>query len=336
MKKLCVFIVALLTIVGCGDEIEFNTPALQGKKDGNLWKAVYYEANLNDDGDIEISGGDNYETVKLVIPSPAIGNYELGESQPSEAIFVDIQDIEYSTKNVPDGDNHVYPADGLITVTRYNVLSNTISGEFRFNAYSASGRHTVNMSEGVFFDIPLPFSAAEVFACDDAVAAVEVARTNYEAVGTYHNDYPELCTAYVNALIQQQNACVDSTGMIQDLIDSLYCGDDDNDGILSINEDIDGDGDPTNDDTDADGTPDYLDTDDDGDSILTQYEDLDIDGGFLNDDTDADGIPNYLDNDDDNDTILTISENPDPNGDGNPDDAEDSNANGTPDYLDSL
>ncbi len=48
--------------------------------------------------------------------------------------------------------------------------------------------------------------------------------------------------------------------------------DQDGDGILSINEDLDGDGTYTDDDTDGDGTPNYLDTDDDGDGYLTKDE----------------------------------------------------------------
>ncbi|WP_298366936.1 FKBP-type peptidyl-prolyl cis-trans isomerase [uncultured Lutibacter sp.] len=48
--------------------------------------------------------------------------------------------------------------------------------------------------------------------------------------------------------------------------------DHDTDGILSIDEDIDNDGDVRNDDTDGDLIPNYLDADDDGDGILTKDE----------------------------------------------------------------
>ena len=72
--------------------------------------------------------------------------------------------------------------------------------------------------------------------------------------------------------------------------------DHDNDGILSINEDPDGDGNPLNDDTDGDGIPNLFDADDDGDQVLTANEfDEDADGQV--DDTDNDGVPDYLDND---------------------------------------
>ncbi len=67
------------------------------------------------------------------------------------------------------------------------------------------------------------------------------------------------------------------------------------DGVLSKDEDLNGDGDPFNDDTDGDGQPNLYDPDDDGDGIFTLYEyDQNKDG--IPDDTDGDGIPDYLDN----------------------------------------
>ncbi|CAH8288796.1 hypothetical protein EV196_11611 [Mariniflexile fucanivorans] len=56
--------------------------------------------------------------------------------------------------------------------------------------------------------------------------------------------------------------------------------------------------DATDDDTDGDGTPDYIDTDDDGDGISTINEDINNDGDPTNDDSNGNGIPNYLDNTD--------------------------------------
>ena len=72
--------------------------------------------------------------------------------------------------------------------------------------------------------------------------------------------------------------------------------DHDNDGILSINEDIDGDGIPFQDDTDGDRLWNMYDVDDDNDGVLTKNE-LDKNDDGIIDDTDNDGIPDYLDND---------------------------------------
>jgi len=68
-----------------------------------------------------------------------------------------------------------------------------------------------------------------------------------------------------------------------DYIDS----DDDNDGILTKDEDVDGDGDPTNDNTDGDDKPNYLDDDDDNDGLDTKFE--------SKEDTDGNGLDDYLD-----------------------------------------
>ncbi|MEZ4802759.1 MAG: hypothetical protein R2797_08290 [Gelidibacter sp.] len=86
---------------------------------------------------------------------------------------------------------------------------------------------------------------------------------------------------------------------------------DDNDGIPSELEDINGNGDLTDDDTDGDGVPNYLDDDDDGDNVKTINEEVNYTeaNGLANAlDTDGDGIPNYLDNDDDGDGVPTRDE----------------------------
>ncbi len=110
--------------------------------------------------------------------------------------------------------------------------------------------------------------------------------------------------------------------------------DHDGDGVLSIYEDLDGDGNRDNDDSDGDGVADYLDDDDDGDGVLTTDEEADPDGdGNPSDavDSDGDSVPNYLDADDDGDGVPTVGE--DPNGSSDPTD-DDTDGDGIPDYLD--
>jgi len=74
--------------------------------------------------------------------------------------------------------------------------------------------------------------------------------------------------------------------------------------------------------------------DDDNDGVPSLLEDINSNGDLEDDDTDGDGIPNYKDADDDGDNVPTIKENPDPNGDGILDDAKDTDGDGIPDYLD--
>ena len=72
--------------------------------------------------------------------------------------------------------------------------------------------------------------------------------------------------------------------------------DHDNDGIISIFEDIDGDNKPFGDDSDGDNLWNMYDVDDDGDGILTVNE-IDKNNDSIIDDTNNDGIPDYLDPD---------------------------------------
>ncbi len=80
----------------------------------------------------------------------------------------------------------------------------------------------------------------------------------------------------------------------------------DNDGIPSILEDLDGNGDVTNDNTDEEEErrrrvpllPNHIDSDDDGDGIPTRDEIvIDAEGNITFPDSDNDGIPDYLDSD---------------------------------------
>lgn len=69
----------------------------------------------------------------------------------------------------------------------------------------------------------------------------------------------------------------------------------DNDLVPNHKEDINKNGEVTDDDSDGDKIPNFADTDDDGDGILTSDEDINKDGNPTNDDSNGNGIPNYLD-----------------------------------------
>jgi len=85
--------------------------------------------------------------------------------------------------------------------------------------------------------------------------------------------------------------------VFQITLNDVNIADHDNDGVSSILEDINGDGDVKNDDTDGDLVMNYLDVDDDNDGILTKNEDTNGNGNWFDDDADGDGIPNFLDKD---------------------------------------
>ncbi len=104
----------------------------------------------------------------------------------------------------------------------------------------------------------------------------------------------DLVSDQVELVLVNDSTLLDTDG---DGTANILDKDDDGDNIFTADEDVDGDGDPTNDDTDLDEEPNYLDKDDDGDGIVTAREDNNNDGDYTNDDDDGDGIPDYLDAD---------------------------------------
>ena len=68
-----------------------------------------------------------------------------------EATILDT--VQYSTLNIGISDID-YPSDGEIYI-REITSDSKISGTFTFNAYNSSGESTVNVSQGVFYRLPL-------------------------------------------------------------------------------------------------------------------------------------------------------------------------------------
>lgn len=216
-----------------------------------------------------------------------------------------------------------------------------------------SGRNNTAWSatqEGWRFQLPQIAQANNFIFCDtnnDGVETFDLSTLYVAAIGT---------TSYYQTLLDAQNAdnalqnnytvatgvsntiFAAAAGVITQLnLSVINCTVDyDLDGVGTIDEDLNADGNLANDDTDGDGIPNFLDNDDDGDMILTSVEYVFSNQGRNTNtlrDTDNDGVPNYLDNDDDGDGVLTINE--DYNNNNNPAD-DDTNNNGLPDYLENT
>lgn len=368
MKRLAILFITVLTFASCGDEVEFNSPAIQANKDYELWKAEYFNAAIDSNGFLTITGGRNVETLQLKVPSVAVGSYILGNVDSMEGRFTAADGTVYSTNNDPDESLTIYPEYGEINLDE--ISNNTFTGTFSFNAYDDTGLRVVNFSGtteedpvigGMFFRVPLTSGSipAEIFTCDDAIVAAELAEAAFAATTaddlTYISsaDYTAACQALVLALQNQRTYCTDLNGALEIRINDLNpcafpceiaeenrntaeaaeenatignyisaC----EDYRFYLQEQIDFCG-------DTDGSIQLeLDAlncgDDDGDGVPNAFEDFNGDGVF-DDDTDMDGIPNILDDDDDGDGVLTINEAKDE--DGNPIDTD---GDGDVDYLD--
>ncbi|WP_299366188.1 DUF6252 family protein [Winogradskyella sp.] len=362
MKKLILLTLIFLTAYGCGDEVEFNSPAFQGDRANQLWRARAFSASIEVSGALTITGTNNVETINLRVPSAIEGTYVVGNVNAIEAEYIDAFGTVFSTNNRPDPSVSVYPELGEIVIEEIDLTQGAFTGTFRFLAFDASGLNSVGYSRGIFFRVPLVSGEipADPITCADKEMEAETARLAYEATFDSSLDFIDsatfeaACNAYIAALTEQRGFCGDIDGEIQDEIDALgncqisceIATANRNEAELQYNaatignydalcaqyqfflqEQIDICG-------DEDGSKqtelDNLDCgDDDGDGVPNVFEDFNGDGDFTNDDIDGDGVPNYLDNDDDGDGVLTADEAVDM--DGNP---VDTDSDGDVDYLD--
>ncbi|MCK8479296.1 DUF6252 family protein [Psychroserpens algicola] len=369
MKRLAVLFITVLTLVSCGDEVEFNSPAFQGNRNEVLWKAEFTNASIDENGYLTINAGNNVETVSLTIPSVAVGTYILGDVNSMEGRYVDANGTVYSTNNRPDPTVSIYPEYGFVKLDEIN--NNTFTGSFEFNAFDESGLNVINfggiteqdpITGGIFYRVPLVSGSipAVVITCDDTEEIALEARANWLASFDPsleyidQDTYQSTCNTYREALRVQRDYCGDLDGELQQAIDELnvcpfrctFATQNRNTAQAAIEAATIANYAVACDNYrfyleqqletcgDDDGSIqlalDNLDCgDDDNDGVPNAFEDFDGDGDLTNDDTDNDGIANYLDDDDDGDGVLTIDEAKD--ADGNPIDTD---GDTDVDYLD--
>ena len=362
MKKLILLSLTFLTVPSCGDEVQFNSPAFQGDRANQLWRAKAFSASIDASGFLTITGTNNTETVNLRVPSAIEGTYITGSVNAIEAEYIDGFGTVYSTNNKPDHSVSVYPELGEIVIEEIDLVRSTFTGTFRFLAFDASGLNSVGYSRGIFFKVPLASGTipADPVTCTDKEMDAEVALMAYEATFDSSLEFIDseafeaACNAYSAALTDQRNFCGDPDEAILDMIEALgscqlTCEQATSNRVeaesqhntatignfnekcaqyqLYLQEQIEFCGDE---DGSIQAEIDALNCgDDDGDGVPNVFEDFNEDGDLTNDDTDGDGTPNYLDNDDDGDGVLTMDEAVDENG--NPIDTD---GDGDVNYLD--
>lgn len=362
MKNILLLYLVCLTIFSCGDEVQFNTPAFQGDRANELWRAKAFSASIETNGFLTITGTNNVETVNLRVPSVTQAPFIVGIVNAIEAEYIDGFGTRFSTNNRPDSSVSIYPELGEIVIEDIDLANATFTGTFRFLAFDASGLNSVGYTNGIFYKVPLRFGEFpdNPITCIDTEIASDVALLAYEAIFDSSLEFIDgaaleaACDTYIDALTAQRNYCSDADGSIQAMIDALgNCQLTCNQAISNRTEaesqytvatigdfnekcaqyqfhlqeqrDVCGD-----DDGSIQEELEGLDCgDDDADGVPNAFEDFNGDGDLTNDDIDGDGLANYLDSDDDGDGVLTLDEAFD--ADGNPIDTD---GDGDVDYLD--
>ena len=150
MKKFYL-LVMLATFSNCSEDLSNNTPGFEALVNGKDWIAQSYNATIQNN-QLSISGNNQLGTISIVIDSINVNSFELRSWSDDFAVFQDT--IYYSTKN--DGIGSIaFLSAGRIDINEINYFENSVSGHFYFECYDNSGLHVKNVSEGVFYRVPI-------------------------------------------------------------------------------------------------------------------------------------------------------------------------------------
>ena len=151
MKKI-LYISIIFIFFNCEDDITDKIPAFEARVNGNFdWTAQTFNATIQNN-QLSLSGNNPFGTVSILIDSLGVGTYNLYSWTDDFAVFQDT--LQYSTRNDGVG-SLAFLSDGQIDISEIDNINNTVSGHFHFDAYNSSGDYTVNISEGVFYKIPI-------------------------------------------------------------------------------------------------------------------------------------------------------------------------------------
>ncbi len=220
MKKAVLLLVMVVGFFSCSNNVEFNNPAMQAKKDGEIWKGTSFRANVDANGRLTITGSsDDTDNLTLRVTSTVLATYELGNTV-SEATYNDGVSTLYSTNNSPDPTVSLYEPDGQIEIYEYDSENKVVSGRFNFNAFDISGFKTINFNQGDFYRVPVTGETIDN-SCDIATQLVTTTETVFNATPTSDPNYSTACNSYKDALTNKINACGDDSGSLQAIIDTL-------------------------------------------------------------------------------------------------------------------
>ncbi|ESU24514.1 hypothetical protein FEDK69T_09630 [Flavobacterium enshiense DK69] len=142
MKKIVSLFVLAVAFVSCGEDIQFNSPAVQATKNGAFWKANTMDAFSDADG-LTITATVGTDIVTLHTSSAAPGTYVLGESTANKATY----------ESIEGGGSLYETGDGIGSGKIIISPGGTVTGKFDFIAEDEEGNE-VNFTNGDFYQVP--------------------------------------------------------------------------------------------------------------------------------------------------------------------------------------
>jgi|TARA_B100001113_G_scaffold161001_1_gene131623 hypothetical protein len=156
MNKFQYLLAFLLIFSSCEDTIEDRIPAFQAHVNGvQFWEASSFSIITDSNGTI-ITGNNLSGTLTMYVPSLEVSVNNLGSSEVAVGVF---QDTLYYSTMYNGIASIAHLSDGEITIDEFNSEENTISGTFNFDAYNETGEYNLNISEGVFYRLPISVSS---------------------------------------------------------------------------------------------------------------------------------------------------------------------------------
>jgi len=151
MKKILSLLVLLAVFTSCEEDVKFNTPAVQGLKDNDLWKATEFTATVGTDNSLTIQATNGFETLILKTSKTNARAYVLGVNEVDKASYsvaVDDLGLDYQTgTDLGSGEIKITPQDT-------DLVAGYITGTFHFRAISDDGDE-VFFQNGVFYKVPI-------------------------------------------------------------------------------------------------------------------------------------------------------------------------------------
>ncbi|MDD5150906.1 MAG: DUF6252 family protein [Flavobacterium sp.] len=153
MKKQFLYIIVLFAFISCQEDVKFNNPAFEGQKDNVFWRAIDAKATLVG-GSLIIEGYTRNEKLTLKTTSTNPGTYFLGTGVLNTVVYVLTDTDGTITFSTGFG-----IGEGQIVITEYDVLNNTITGTFKFNAANVYNNPlagpNLNFQYGHFYKVPV-------------------------------------------------------------------------------------------------------------------------------------------------------------------------------------
>ena len=142
MKRFILLIFAAIAFMSC-ENIEDNSPAMQGDIDDLFFKAADARAEKNDDGTYTLQGTNSDEILTLHIDDADLGSYPLGAGYPN---FI----------NYEDGNGNLYQSspngDGSIELTDRCLSCGWLTGTFN-STLILPNIDTLTVERGIFFQV---------------------------------------------------------------------------------------------------------------------------------------------------------------------------------------